>query len=155
MSKALLRRGLFLALAVLLGAVAILSVGVGLAMALDGYAPAHVAAMVAAIALVLAFAVLTAWLARRSWRAVKTPGDPATDGLHPGKSAQQLGKVGDPRAALYVVGCGCIFLGLTVAGLILRRDGDLALGYVATAAGVVGLFGLSLWIKRHSFRTPS
>lgn len=79
MSKALLRRGLLLALAVLLGAFAIVSVmAVALAVAEDSYANHDVVAIVLAIVLILALAAFTGWLARRSWRsATRRPNDPS------------------------------------------------------------------------------
>jgi uncharacterized membrane protein YqjE len=72
MSKAL-HRGFFLALAVLLGAFSIYSVvAVVLGLADRRYIHYRAVAVVIATILVLALAVLAAFLARRSWRRAKS-----------------------------------------------------------------------------------
>lgn len=89
-SRSSLRQWLLLTLAVAFSAIAMFMVAVAVSIALEGGAHTHVAAMVVAVIFVLACAAFAAWLARRSWRGMRAPGDPSRADSPPG--AQQAGE---------------------------------------------------------------
>jgi hypothetical protein len=73
MSRVPLHRGFFLALAVVLGAFSVYSVvAIGVRAADGSYIHFRVVAIVIGDLLVMALAVLAAWLALRSWRLAKS-----------------------------------------------------------------------------------
>lgn len=72
MSRKSLHRWFFLVLAIMLAAFAAYSVaGISVVAVTDGWSHFRIVARVLGVILILAMAILAAWLARRSWRTAK------------------------------------------------------------------------------------